>query len=490
MAKARVSTNPIYQGGAGGYSFYSRGGEQIMRQRRNNSNYGEGASRSMAQQLRRVRWSNLVNLYKVMAPWQPRAYETKSKGQTDYNIFMSINANSSNVGLTKEMAAAGCAVVERVQVSRGSLPQIGRPDVAIEQVFGTDIVLSAAITPATTIAELSADIIAGNPSFVNGDNIGVAVFTNYKDTRDFPYAGCYYFELTLDVSNTSLLSSLPYGSRFVSGQVGTVGPLVLGVSWAIGSGDVGAAFVHTRRFTGGLKVSNAWIQVNGDAFWTDYYGQSWLEECAATYGIDTEVPLDPSFPDGFISSVTANGAVIARGATLTGSQVIRVSGSGASSPALRFVGNGVVYTPLVVGDGFVEFVLTANGTYELYVGNSPYIAFRVAGISLPTELSLYRRAELRQDSTNSSQGSVEMEAVEAACINYKHIVSESYPFIRCLIGISEDVVRDDFEAINFDIATFSSDVSNGVCAIVGSPVDASAVSYLSYDGLIIFVGNY
>ena len=41
MAKARVTINPMYKGGAGGYSFYVRGGEQVIRQRKNNSNYGE-----------------------------------------------------------------------------------------------------------------------------------------------------------------------------------------------------------------------------------------------------------------------------------------------------------------------------------------------------------------------------------------------------------------------------------------------------------------
>mgnify|MGYP003482862565 CR=1 FL=1 len=55
MAKARVSTNPMYPGGAGGYSFYVRKSEQIVRQRKNNSNYGESASRTAAQMERRGR---------------------------------------------------------------------------------------------------------------------------------------------------------------------------------------------------------------------------------------------------------------------------------------------------------------------------------------------------------------------------------------------------------------------------------------------------
>ena len=54
----------MYKGGAGGYTFYVRGGEQVIRQRKNNSNYGETASRTYAQMIRRIRWGNLVNVFK------------------------------------------------------------------------------------------------------------------------------------------------------------------------------------------------------------------------------------------------------------------------------------------------------------------------------------------------------------------------------------------------------------------------------------------
>ena len=124
MAKARVSINPLYTGGAGGYSFYVRKDEQIVRQRKNNSNYGETASRSLAQQVRRVKWANLVNVFKACKEWIPKAYESKQGKRTDYNEFMSVNIGSARVCLTKDQAANGCAVVDAFQISKGSLPPI------------------------------------------------------------------------------------------------------------------------------------------------------------------------------------------------------------------------------------------------------------------------------------------------------------------------------------------------------------------------------
>ena len=76
MAKSRVTTNPMYTGGAGGYSFYVRKGEQVIRQRKNNSNYGASASRTYAQMIRRIKWGNLVNVFKAMRSWQPKAYDS------------------------------------------------------------------------------------------------------------------------------------------------------------------------------------------------------------------------------------------------------------------------------------------------------------------------------------------------------------------------------------------------------------------------------
>lgn len=292
MAKARVSTNPMYTGGAGGYSFYVRKSEQIVRQRKNNSNYGESASRTAAQMERRVRWANLVNFYKSIADWQPKAYETKLKGQTDYNIFMSLNINKCPVALTKDMALNGCACVYSYQVTRGSLPPIAAAAVAPAGTFGVEIFLSQSITTNTTIAAFAADVIANNPTFKAGDNLVFLVFKDWQVGARYPFTSNSYYEIPLDTTDTRKLSEVIGGYTFAAHtQAGeTYLTVALG---AAGSHESGFVFIHTRKVNGSLLVSSQSIRITGEYIYSQYVGSDWVEQCIDTYGMDRDVPLDP-----------------------------------------------------------------------------------------------------------------------------------------------------------------------------------------------------
>lgn len=294
MAKARVSTNPMYTGGAGGYSFYVRGGEQVVRQRKNNSNYGESASRSQAQMDRRVRWANLVNLYKLMAAWQPKAYESKKSGQTDYNIFMSLNINNSPVGLTKDMALQGCVVIYAYTISRGSLPPISMQYDTNSSQMITSLRLSQAITSATTVGQFASDVIDNNPEFRANDNIAFILFRNSQTVNNYPYATSEYKEVTLDIESESVLESVVGSGRFV---VGSDGFLHVAVG-AAGSQEAGMTLIHTRKVNGNLLVSSQKIQMTGEYIWGDYAYPAWIQQCIESYGLDNDVPLSPGAGGG------------------------------------------------------------------------------------------------------------------------------------------------------------------------------------------------
>lgn len=490
MAKARVSSNPLYTGGAGGYTFYTRDGEQIMRQRRNNSNYGVSASRTYAQQIRRIKWGNLVNVYKALKFWQPKAYDSKKKGQTDYNLFMQLNINSAVAALTKDMAQNGCAVIEGYQVSKGSLPPIGTGSTSVSGAIATDIMLTEAITSATTVGQLSADIIANNTAFQRGDNIAVILVFNWQDARRYPYASSAYSELTLDTESTTRLASLDIVNRLSSLSLGGSDPLHLGLGAPTNENEYGCVFIHTRRVDGALKVSSQTLRNNGNYIWNEYAGEQWYQECIATYGQDVEVPLDPSFPDGFISSVTANGAVIRPGAVLSGSQVIKVAGSGASSDAVRFIGNGIEYTPLVSGSEFVEFIITRNGDYQLYVGNSLFVAFRTDGISPPAVLSGAVGAYLRNGSGLNDESSG--VSTNSGVLNYPRRVSAEWPLFRVTLGASEGMTPDEslLQCVNGQLSQFFFNEETLTAAVTITPASSSEPVYLTYDEVIVFVGNY
>lgn len=289
MAKARVSTNPMYVGGAGGYSFYVRGGEQIVRQRKNNSNYGESASRTFPQMVRRVRWPNLVNLYKLMKSWQPKAYESKKEGQTDYNIFMSLNISRASVALTKDMSLADNCVIEPYQISRGSLPSVALAAVAGSSLYSTDIVLSSAIGASTTVGQLSADIIANNIAFNNGDNLAVIKFQNWTDPRtEWPIARSVYAELTLDTSSVALVADIPV----IGGALSRSSDGVLAIASNLSS-EVAATIIHTRKSAQQLQVSTQEIVMLDSSLVDLFTGDAWVMACIETYGLDADVLLAP-----------------------------------------------------------------------------------------------------------------------------------------------------------------------------------------------------
>lgn len=486
MAKARVSINPLYTGGAGGYSFYVRKDEQVIRQRKNNSNYGESASRSLAQQLRRVKWANLVNVFKACKSFMPKAYESKDKSRTDYNEFMSVNINSARVSLTKDQAANGCAVIDAFQISKGSLPPITLTTPISGEDAVSDIAITAAITSATTIGALSADIIANNPTFIKGDNIALIAFSQMVDARQYPYMSPVYTELTLDPSNTALLSTLEI-YRFLS-QTDTshLSASLPGSSF----GSFRAVVMIHTRMASPLMVSSQQVVMIDSSVTEQFIGYEWEQECIATYGLNQDAPLDPSFKYGTISSVTANSVNVSNGDILQGQQTIRVFGEHLTSDNFQLIANNVEYTPLETGDGFLQYSITANAYIVLQLNNRFFLSFRVEGIVTPSELT--GRVIGRQGTSTSQPGSemVNQEQTLNGCLNYKHKVDATYHVFQTVLQLVEgaEVTRDDFTPVNCTLSNFAT--SEGYAVMILTPTDTNKPLYVMFGAYIFFVTNY
>lgn len=493
MAKARVTINPIYKGGAGGYTFYERGGEQVMRQRKNNSNYGESASRTLAQMYRRIRWGNLVNTFKAMKSWQSKAYDSKLATQTDYNIFVSLNVNSATVGSTKAMNQSGAAIWEAYQVSRGSVPPVANSVDTAASHYVTDIKLTITLGASTTVGALSADIVANNPQFAAGDNVAFSLFRNWQSAGSkFPYAASQYSEITLDTASTQLVSAVPViGSRIVKTAGGFLALSFTSTPSSDTAHEVGFVCIHTRRTASVLTVSSQNIVMSDDSFVSQYSGAEWDLFCIETYGLTEEAPLEPSFNKATIESITANGSPIVDGAVLIDQQVIRVVGQNLYAPNFRFVAGGVEYTPLAVGDGYVEFILTAAGSFSVYLNGSLYLQFSVDGVYPPSELSGVVRAYLSSRPQGES-AQTEAEVVEDGCLNYRHMVRVDLAWFRLVYFFNEGFTptEDDIVGVNctFDAWTFTE--SSKGAGVGVQPIDPSQVCYVTYKGFIIFVGNY
>ena len=482
MAKARVSTNPMYTGGAGGYSFYVRGGEQVVRQRRNNSNYGETASRSEAQMIRRVRWANLVNMYKACKFWMPKAFETKSKGQTDYNLFMSMNINEARVALTKDMAQNGCAVNAGQYVSRGSIAPIALYE--YDTGVGAELEIAMTITPgaSTTVGQFSADIIANNPVFKEGDNIGVVMFVNTQDGRNYPYLQTTYSEVTLNSSSTQLLQTISLMNRISKSNGGRL-KFAVGASQ---SHESGIAFIHTRKIGGELQVSTQRVFQTGENINGEYDSDSWTQECINSYGLDVEVPLDPSFRPGTITSVTANSVEVSDGDTLNGQQTIRVYGTNLYGTNFKFLANGVQYTPLEVNENYIQFSITANCDVILMLNENRYLSFDVTGIVTPSDLTGRVVAGLAANSGGTSVPAGSLETQEG-CLNFPKMVTEAFPYIRVFV-YGDSLEETDFSPVGCTIDR-STAIDGGIVLAL-RPTSATSVCYVTYEGYIFFVGNY
>lgn len=492
MAKSRVSINPLLKGGAGGYTYYVRSGEQVVRQRKNNSNYGEEARRSRAQMVRRILWGNLVNNFKAMKSWQPSAYDNKSQGQTDYNIFMALNINQSTCGCSKEMCQSGCAIVEAFQVSRGALPPITNSVDNANLHYLTDIALTISVSGSTTIGALSTDIIANNPQFVAGDNIAFVFFRNWQEPRvEWPYAASIYTELTLDPTNTQALSTITnLGSR-ISKSTGNT----LQLSWTDAAAtsplhEVGFVAIHTRRGTGQLQVSSQQIILNSSNLVSQYSGSDYMEMCIYSYGLDEDVPLDPSFKYGTISSVTANSVTISDGDQLSGQQTIRVYGSNLYGSNFKFVVNNVDYTPLEVHENYIQFTITENCTVTLMLNGKKYMSFSVSGITPPEELT--GRIAAQTVATTSATTGSNSEVTTDGCLNYAHLTTEEEPYFYVTVqqDTASQLNQSDFTPVGCTIDKFDSSESTVWTFLWLSPTSTSEPCYIIYKGVILFVGNY
>lgn len=496
MAKSRVSINPLYKGGAGGYTFYVRGGEQVVRQRKNNSNYGDTASRTRAQMLRRIRWGNLVNCYKAIASWQKKAYDSKVAGQTDYNIFMQLNINRVTVGETKEMCEGGCAVFEGYQVSRGSLaPVLLSYDSTVPQ-YVSGINITQAITTTTTIGALSTDILANNPEFLPGDNIAIVLIRNYEAPRvEWPFASSVYAEITLDTANTALLSSIPVvGSRLEIADTNKLSLLAAEAPDDSPLHEVGAVMIHTRKSANVLKVSSQNIVMSDDTIIGHFSGSAWDDVCINSYGTTEVAPLEPSFKGAVIERVAINGSEISNlyGRILTYTQPVTLvlTGVGMNSDNVYIEHDGVRYTPLVVDGESWTFILGDNGTNRIYVNGSLYGGIAISGITVPEGLPT--QIEMRQLPTPESSvpESANYQSLTGVCINYPFKASDDYEAFRlAAYNLGSDVTSEDFAAVNAVINSFRilSEVNS---VVVLTPTDPTKPAYITYQGFIIAVFNY
>lgn len=251
--------------------------------------------RTQSQMAHRVRWSNCVNFYRVNASWLKYAFETKKSNQSEYNKFMSLNAASSPVFLTKQEAAAGASIVVPYIITQGSLPSVEiqkQGNQYLTNIFLGDEVPNVQTASIATISQL---ITQYNPALREGDQISVVKFSQQVNTNTgAPFVIVRKYEVLINSSDSRQWSDFIPAEVLDADQLGEQAQFYLPVS-----GEAGGFVVIISRTIGGKTyVSTQNIVVtNNEATIAAYSSQAALQRAIDSYGESEEA---------FLSSTTAS----------------------------------------------------------------------------------------------------------------------------------------------------------------------------------------
>ena len=270
-------------GKVGDLVYFVRGGQQIIRGVATSSKN----PRTSAQMLQRMKWPNILAVYRTLQPYMKDCFESKPAGQTDYNRFMSVNLNSTPVYLEKSDARLGAAIVAPYVISQGSLPSI--------QVDGTtpttDIALGTLnIDDTTTVTEFAQAVVQNNYGYNFGDQIAFFRLVQEENSQDgHPYISVSATRINLDPADTSTLRSVAPAAGFstVSGTLGSNAALT----------GAGVAWIHSRSVNGKTHVSSQRLVVDNDLL-EEYGTAEMLSVATKSYGGSTDIFIRPGGTSG------------------------------------------------------------------------------------------------------------------------------------------------------------------------------------------------
>ena len=242
-------------------------------------------TRTTAQLKVRMKWANMIQMYKGIAPLLNYGFENKAVGVTDYNMFVKLNSQLTPVFLTKSLVAGGACVVAPYQLSQGSLPSIVIKGEGAKAV--TNISLgNLTIGDATTIAEFSNAVVQNNKEFTYGDQISFFnILQKVNAATGIPYGYFKAEAVVLDKENNNLLLATvnKAGFKTVDGYLGH----------GDDEGDGAFCWIHSRYKNHKTLISTQTL-IDNNKLLASYTSVEAYEEAVASYGGSKEVFLSPS----------------------------------------------------------------------------------------------------------------------------------------------------------------------------------------------------
>ena len=249
--------------------------------------------RTESQMGQRVKWANLVNLYRANRSWMKYAFETKKSNQSEYNKFMSLNVSDSRIYLTKPVANAGGCVVDTYIVTQGSLPSIEFVPTT-NGYFRSNIEVSRGANLNTMSVKAFSDIVVElNPAIRYGDQLSFIRMTQMTNaSTGVPYVVVREYEVIIDTNNLSSLGDyLPLDYITTWGGEETF----LAVGTAAGRSG-GFAMILSRTISGKTYVSSQRVvPVAMDAYIEAFSNSAALQTAIDSYGVSEDAFLSSSY---------------------------------------------------------------------------------------------------------------------------------------------------------------------------------------------------
>ena len=292
-------------GSAGSLTFKQVGGQTVVSEKvtavRN--------ARTPMQMRHRMKWGNVVQMYRGIAPLINYGFEQKPQGNSDFNMFMKANMAITDIYLTKQEVAGGGCIAAPYQLTQGSLPTI----VVTGSGAGakTDIKLGdLTIDENTTVKDFAIAVVSNNPDYDFGDQISFFdILQRVNAVTAIPY--CQFFATNVVLDKASEVKLLDLVSMFGFAVVdGCLGHLE-------GEGAGVYCWVHSRKSNGKTLVSTQMLISNNAEKLAEYSGDDAYKRSVKTYGGENTSFLTP-------------------GSTTT----VPTDGSGSVEPDLPTIGGG------------------------------------------------------------------------------------------------------------------------------------------------------
>lgn len=200
------------KGSAGAVTFKQSNGRTIVSEKATTVKN----TRTSGQQRQRMKWGNLIQTYKGVAPYLLSAFEKKARGVNDFNMFVKRNVGNNPVFLTKAEVEANACVVAPYVITEGSLERIETSGEGADTVTNIKIG-DLTIDENTTVADLSKAIVVNNAGYDFGDQLSFfSLIQKMDSTSGIPYVRFNASGIVLDKVNPTKLADVVNMAGFAS----------------------------------------------------------------------------------------------------------------------------------------------------------------------------------------------------------------------------------------------------------------------------------